>query len=196
MARRIEKGGHTTISASNGFFMLLAVLLWLDEGVGLLAPALLAAAFHEFGHMITIHIAGGSVMEIRLTAAGAEMKFDQRREFSYWQDAAAAVAGPLASFLCAWIGLQLEFWIFAAMCMGQGIFNLLPVGPLDGGRVAYALIAGAADDLRAERVLSLLSALTVGLLFGTGLVLLRKYGNPTLILTAGWLCMGIFRQRM
>lgn len=196
MARMIEKRGHTTIRASSGFFLLLAVLLWLDEGVGLLAPALLAAVFHELGHIVAIQVAGGTVRAINLTVTGAEMAFDKRRGFSYWQDAAVAVAGPLASFLCAWVGLQLELWIFAAMCMGQGVFNLLPVGPLDGGRMAYAMIAGTVDDLWAERVVSLISALTVGLLFGAGLALIRKYGNPTLILTAGWLFLGIFRRRI
>lgn len=39
---------------------------------------------------------------------------------------------PLALF---WI-LKLVFWIYA-ICLGVGLFNLLPLGPIDGGKMFY-----------------------------------------------------------
>lgn len=194
MAVRIKERGRFCLRVSSGFIMLLALLFWLDEGVGLLFPALLAATFHELGHMAAILLAGGSVKWIRLTATGAEMRVSEDTRFSYGKDAAVALAGPLASFLFAWLAVRLRFWLLAAMCAGQGIFNLLPMGPLDGGRVLYAVISGCSDCGKAERVISAVSALIVGILLGIGLVLLRQYGNPTLTITAGWMLWGIFQQ--
>jgi len=183
------------VEVSNGFIILMALLFWLDEGVGLLFPALIAAALHELGHVAAILLAQGSIKGINLTAVGAEMELDGPSRFSYHKDLLVALAGPLASFLCAWVAFALDCYLLAAMCAGQGAFNLLPVGPLDGGRVMYAILAQTLDDRRAEWILSAVSLLVVGGLFGLGLILLRKYGNPTLAITSGWLMLGNFRQK-
>ena len=195
MAVRVKTREWLRVRISSGFWILLAFLFWLDKGIGILLPALAAAVLHELGHLTMISLVGGGVKEISLTAVGAEIQLDEAVPLSYWKDALAALAGPLASLLCAWAALGVNAYLLAAMCVGQGIFNLMPIELLDGGRILYALIAGMADDRWAQRVLSVTSALVVGALLGVGLILLRQYGNPTLAITAGWLLLGIFRRK-
>lgn len=195
MAIRVMAEKRFRLQITGGFAVLLSLLFWLDEGLGLLLPALAAAALHELGHVAAILLMGGTVKGIRLTAVGAEMELDGRVRFSYGKDVLAALAGPLASFLSAWAAAGLKLWIPAAMCAGQGAFNLLPVGPLDGGRALYASLAARWDEGKAVRVVSFFSAVVVGALLGGGLVLLRRFGNPTLMITAVWLLTGIFRRK-
>lgn len=94
---------------------------------------------------------------------------DSRKlKFGEWGMAIVAVAGPLTNFLLALIGFLIgvgtgvlladsgtvfvsdDIWglIFAQFVMvnlGFGIFNLLPIPPLDGSRVLYAI---APDGVR------------------------------------------------
>lgn len=194
MASRRKRVKIIKVRISSGFLMLLAFLFWLDEGADILLPAIAAAALHELGHIAAIYLVGDTVKQINITAIGAEIKQVGRICLSYQKEALVALAGPLTGFLVAWVAVGLKLWLLAAMCVGQGIFNLLPVGPLDGGRALYALIAGRFDDACAERVVCGTSSVVVGVLLGVGLILLRRYGNPTMILTVIWLLFGIFRQ--
>ena len=171
--------------------MLMGLLFLLDEGVGLLPPGLLACLVHELAHAAAIRALGGRIACVRLTAVGAEMELDSRRPLSCGGELAAALAGPMGSFLCAWAAAELGWWLLAGLSLGQGLFNLLPIPPLDGGRALYALLAGLGRAPEgAGRLLTLFSAGALGLLFGLSLVLLRRYGNPTLTVTSLWLLAG------
>ena len=186
------RGGRVEIS--RGFLVLLALLLWLDEGVGLLLPALFACALHELGHLAAIRAAGCSVKRLHLTTVGAELILRDCAALSYGKELLIALAGPAGSLLCAFIAARFGWFLLAGMCLGQGAFNLLPVLPLDGGRSLGALLAHLCGPVRAEQALTGVSAVTVGLLFGLGLLVLEWFSNLTLLLTAGWLLAGLLQR--
>lgn len=177
------------MSVTPGFVVLLALLCYLDEGLGLLGWGLLACALHELGHIAAIRLLGGRVERLRLTAVGAELAQDGARPLSYGKEALAVLAGPAASLLTAWLAMRASFFLLAGLSLGQGLFNLLPVLPLDGGRAACLLLSSRGGE-GTQRGLCCLSAALSGLLLGGGLILLRVFGNPTLLVTAAWLTAG------
>lgn len=78
----------------------------------------------------------------------------RRLKFGAWGMALVAVAGPITNFLIALISFLVGYWtgwlyvggivgmIFTELVfvnLGFGIFNLIPIPPLDGSRVVYAL---------------------------------------------------------
>lgn len=77
-----------------------------------------------------------------------------------WGMALVAVAGPLTNILLAFVAFVIGYatgalmdlgvagvicWRFISVNLGFGVFNLIPIPPLDGSRVLYAL---APDGVR------------------------------------------------
>ena len=85
-------------------------------------------------------------------------------------------------------------YLLAGLSLGQGLFNLLPILPLDGGRAMGLLLISLGGETRARKAMCVLSAVLSGVLLGGGLVLLRVFGNPTLLVTAAWLTVGQIKR--
>lgn len=182
------------IEASPGFLLLLGVLFWLDEGVGLLPWGLAACVLHELGHIAAAAVFGGRVERLSLTVVGAELRIDYRVPLTYVQDSLVALAGPGTNLLAGGLFLALNWELAAALTLAVGVFNLLPILPLDGGRVVYGLIADRLDPDWAERLMTALSGCLVGVLVGVGAVAAAYYANVTLLFTALWLLAGVLRR--
>ena len=100
--------------------------------------AVLAAFFHELSHLGAIYLTGGQVIGISIGGLGAKM---ETLPMSRGREVLCALAGPLGSLLVAF---GLPFFPEASLCATvQGIYNILPVYPLDGGRILRALFPEA-----------------------------------------------------
>lgn len=182
------------VEVSPGFLLLLGVLFWLDEGVGLLPWGLLACLLHELGHIAMATVFGGRVEALSLTAVGAELQIHYDSPQTYLQDSLVALAGPAVNLLSGGLFTVFGWGLAAALTLAVGAFNLLPILPLDGGRVVYGLLANRLDPDWAERLMTALSGCLVGLLVGAGVVAAVHYVNVTLLLTALWLLAGVLRR--
>lgn len=186
-------GGRLRVTP--GFLVALGVLFYWDEGLDLLGWGLLACGLHELGHAAAVALLGGRIAGVELSAVGAQMRLDPDRPLSYGREALASLAGPGASLLTAWLAARGGLFLLAGLSLGQGLFNLLPLAPLDGGRGLYALLAAAVGEERAEQALRLTSCVLTGALVGLGAVLVEVFGNFTLLVTALWLAAGLMRRR-
>ncbi len=182
------------VEISPGFLLLLGVLFWLDEGVGLLPWGLLACLLHELGHIAAAISFGGWVKELSLSAVGAELRIGYDAPLRYAKDSLVALAGPAANLLAGGLFTVLGWKLAAASSLAVGAFNLLPILPLDGGRVVYSLLADHLDFDWAERLMTALSGCLVGVLVGVGTVAAVHYANVTLLITALWLLAGMLRR--
>lgn len=187
------------VKLSPGFLLLAAVLALLD-GEGMLIWAALAAAVHELGHYAAVRLQGGSVKALHLTISGGEMMLDRRYPLTYAGELLSILAGPGASLLLALAALRLgngreESWLLAGLSLCLGWFNLLPVWPLDGGRALLLILAGFLPHDTAVAGVRLCSlALGAGLLAG-GISCLARGGGTTLAVMGCWLLLCQFRER-
>jgi membrane-associated protease RseP (regulator of RpoE activity) len=82
----------------------------------------------------------------------------QTPPLNYRQELAAAAAGPLSSFLLVLIFPVAPRAALYSVCLG--LFNLLPIPGLDGGRMLSALLHLLLSDGIADQISFLLGLLT------------------------------------
>ena len=180
-----SRGVNITI----GFILLLAAVTLLS-GFRLTLVILTAAGVHELGHLAAIWLCGGRVEGVHLGACGAEIVLSGR--FSYLRDALIALSGPLTGGLCVFFAAALgSLWPCAflrelcAVSALYTVFNLFPLGSMDGGRALYALSAHVFGPDTAGRIClisNILSALAL-LAAGTAVLFVTR-GNFSALICA------------
>ena len=110
-------------------YFLLAILI-LTLPIPWIAAAMFAAYIHELCHIAAILLCKSSVYSITVSGTGAKI---HTAPLSCYQECLCALTGPCGSLLLT----GFAYWIpRIAFCgLVQGLFNLIPVYPLDGGRV-------------------------------------------------------------
>ena len=136
---------------SAGFWAITLLIGWYD--LELAAAFLAAIIIHEIGHLVVLRICNVSIYDIRLKLNGAKIHTDQ---MELQQELSCALAGPVASGLLG--ALLLRNWsVGSFMSFGLGLLNLMPLYPLDGGRITYAVLFLIVEEATAERVMRYLS---------------------------------------
>jgi len=187
--------------------------------ISLLAAAVIISLIaHELAHMALVQAFGGRAGGFRLGIFGATAWVRGLERFKPWQRYAVYLAGlatnaliavgawGAARFFCMplwmtaprynigdycyhsiWPALLQNIFLYnVVLC----VFNLLPVFPLDGGRLMQLFLGNRMGVLRANRVLLKLGPVVGGVLVGLGLVQAVLYPwNVTL------LCAGVYIRR-
>jgi len=98
---------------------------------------------HELGHIFAAKSYGWAILEVELLPFGGVAKVDQTSD-SIWDELIVAIAGPLQNLLMIFaalgfqkMGLWSNDWTFFFIQgnIGIGLFNLLPIAPLDGSKI-------------------------------------------------------------
>ena len=110
------------------FVLLFVPLDWLVAGM-------LAAVFHEFCHVAVLLLSGGRVRSLCVGLSGCEI---HSTALGWSQSLFSILAGPAGSlFLVLFYRTVPKLAVCGLL---QGLYNLLPVYPLDGGRVLQQLL--------------------------------------------------------
>ena len=164
--------------------VLLAVLLIVFPPVLLLA-ILSASLLHELGHYTALRLIKGKVKEITITLFGAEMKIEG--QLSYGQELLLAASGPMVNVLLAvflsHLGTRWELcYLFGGVHLVLGLFNLLPILPLDGGMLLWNAACWCLGPYTADRISAIVGIVSACLLTGAALWMLLQGGSPFLLL--------------
>ena len=174
--------------------------------VGVVAAVLLfvTVLIHELAHAIVARRKGIEVPSITLFIFGGVSNLG-RQPKTAGEEAAIAIAGPLASFAIAGVALGVAliggasekvegmFTYLATVNLILGVFNLLPGFPLDGGRVLRAIAWKRSGSFRrATR-----TAAEVGkvfayalMLLGVGFLVSGFVINGIWFMVIGWFLLG------
>ena len=114
-------------------FAAAAALLILP--LSFFASFLMAALVHELCHYLILWLAGVNVYRVSIGPFGAVMETEA---MAPGRELLCALAGPAGSFFLV---VCHEYIPGIALCaLIQGCFNLLPIYPMDGGRVIKCIL--------------------------------------------------------
>jgi Zn-dependent protease len=153
----LEGFGTIQYAIAGGSFVVTIAAYATQAPFAVVFGFLLITLIHELGHALVIRAKGlraGFLVFIPFIGGAVTLK-DQPR--SAFDDALIGLAGPVAGTLASLVSLQIYKWLddplyllIAFLGFAINLFNLLPIGLLDGGRISAAvtkwmwLLGGAA----------------------------------------------------
>lgn len=183
------------VRISGGALLALAAVYFFDS-LEFALLVLIAALAHELGHFLACRALGLELEAFEVNLWGFNLRLGG--VLPYRADVLAALAGPFASLLFAFLaslagrygGFQ-NGYILAGVSFLFFFLNLLPIYPLDGGRALYALLSCRFGPETADKVCTVLGcALILILLCAGAYVFIRTRINFSLLLAGGWLLAG------
>ncbi|RKX47230.1 MAG: hypothetical protein DRP64_01640 [Verrucomicrobia bacterium] len=150
-------------------YFKLGLLLTLILAVGIFG----SVALHELGHSVVARAKGGYIHEIVLYPFGGAAKISNIPKRPV-DEILVALAGPAVSLVLAILCYQVTWLEFVGYVNSLlFFFNILPVFPMDGGRVLRAALTIRKGRLEATRI-----AATVGKYFCGLFVWIGLFGLP------------------
>ena len=151
---------------------------------------------HELGHVVAAQYYGWKVIEIQLLPFGGVAIIDEQSKSSAREEIVVALAGPMQNIMMITVALLMkstalwnEGWVdyFVHANMVIALFNLLPILPLDGGRVLQAVLSYRISYYYTLRITIWLSLVMSGVLFSASI-----YQYPVAGLNLNVLVIAIF----
>ena len=145
------------------WFVLLGVVLVYFNLSAMFLFYLVAILLHELGHALVAKKLGYKLNTITLMPYGTELSGEQTI-FSFRDEILISLAGPFVNLVL--IVLNLALWwmfpvyyyyteLFVVANLASLLFNLLPVFPLDGGRVLLSILSQKINRQKAYNLIKL-----------------------------------------
>lgn len=172
------------IRISFGFVSALCLLLWLEWQLGVWF--LLGIICHELGHLLAMLLCRVrvSMAELRFSGAVITAQFP-----GCGKELICTAAGPAVSILSA-VLLRKSAPVFSVVSGLLAAVNLLPIYPLDGGRILQIILLRCCSMAVSSKVMQAATYIVCGLLmlFACWLTAVRQAGLWPLFAVLVLLC--------
>ena len=153
------------------FFFIIVVALGFSTHttfggmVAWFAVVFVSILIHELGHAFAARAVGSESIGIELQSMGGLTAYRPRRTLTRLEQIGVSLAGPFSGFALGTVALLLAYLLDVSTTragdnvvvfdllwvnFGWGLFNLMPVLPLDGGMVMQNLLPGD-ENVRGRR---------------------------------------------
>lgn len=144
-----------SVSVKSNTYLYLAILLFVVP-LPWLCAWLIAVVFHELGHYLAVRLCGGTVYQLTVSIGGVNMNCGPMTDA---KRVIAIVSGPifglaLLAFYRVFPQLAICTWLLSA-------YNLLPILPLDGGRILQIIMSDGIWFYRLQKILLVMAFLIV-----------------------------------
>jgi len=156
--------GQTEIYVHPALLLYVSYAL-LTGHLTFIIVAMLSILLHETAHAVVSSLCGFPPRSLEITPLGAVMHLEDDSRIPVLRRAAVILAGPAMTLLLCWAAVQGQKAGVFGMSTGRLLFlanlsivilNLLPVLPLDGGRLLAILLGCLGSQRSVYRILRLL----------------------------------------
>lgn len=159
-------------------FAFLAIF-FLTKQIKIYAIVMIFAFIHELGHLITGLLLGMKPEKIEIKPVGFSISFklkpeDYNRKINKANQLEVkkiivALAGPLTNLIIILVSTYMPINIFQALMIIYAniliiIFNILPIYPLDGGRIIKGILHICFGKEKASQYINIISYITISVL--------------------------------
>ncbi len=181
------------------FFVLGLIMIYFGEGL-LYFCCTITVILHEFGHAFVGKMKGYKLNTISLMPYGASIS-GNNAPFKPKDEVSIAVAGPIVNIIII-LFLTSLWWFFPATYsftqdfylanVSTLIYNLLPIFPLDGGRVLLGILSAKVPRKKAFKITKIIGFIFTGIIFVLFFISIFNKLNYSLGINALFLLIGLF----
>lgn len=176
------------------YFVLVLTLLAMIDDNQIVLMAFLLAILHESGHVFAIFLFGQKPREIAFEPFG--LKLVKSYEFTdIFSQIMTYLMGPIFNLLF-FVLFYRAYPIVSVVSLVLGVFNLLPVNSLDGGRVINTILVYFFSERKVKIISTIISILVIIPISIGGIYLFTKTKNVSLLITTGYLISLLFLKQL
>lgn len=180
---------------------ILALLFFLMGQIEIYALLILFALLHELGHLCMGLCVGLRPKEVRVTPFGVSITFKNEVRYytpneKMWKEIAVAIAGPLVNIgmVFLYFGFHLQNERIMIVNIVLALLNLLPVFPLDGGRILKSTLSRVASYTDTENYIYTISNTMMIILTILCSIVILYYHNIVLLWAIAYLWWIVIRE--
>lgn len=179
---------------------LFIIVFVLTHQIEIYGWVMLFAFIHELGHMITGILLKLKIKSLNVMPLGISITFETYgyKSLIEIKKIMIALAGPITNIIIAIIitflniNLQLkEMLIYSNILIG--IFNMIPLYPLDGGRVLKGIIKIKTSEMKADEITNKISNLIIILLTAISSIIILYLKNLAIVFLLIYLWMMVIK---
>lgn len=121
-------------------FFIIALYL-ITQNTRVFALTFIFIFLHELGHLITGITIGLKIKKINIHISGLSVEFDNYGKQKDINKIIVDIAGPLINIISLIIAIIIKEEEIAYINLLLAIINLLPIHPLDGGRILKVILS-------------------------------------------------------
>lgn len=173
------------------------ILFYFTRQIEVYALIMIFALIHELGHLLSGLIMGMKPEKIEIMPFGVSISFKinvkeynmkiKKANILEIKKIMVALAGPVTNFIIILIACNLNFNMVRNILIIYinfliMIFNLLPIYPLDGGRILKGILHIVKGKRKAEKYTNIISKITVIVITAISSILILYIQNISIFL--------------
>ena len=190
---------------------IFIILFYFTKQIELYAYIMLFAIIHELGHLLAGILLGMKPEKLELMPFGVSVSFKinvkeynkkiKKSNFLEVKKIIVALAGPITNFIIILITSNLKLDIVKSLIIIYTnllimIFNLLPVYPLDGGRILKGILHINLGKRKSEKYINNISKITVMIITAISSILILYLQNIAIAIIDAYLWYLIIKENL
>ena len=173
---------------------LIIILYILTKNIELFAMSFIFILLHELGHAITGVILGLKIKKININVLGLSIEFENYGKERINNKIIIDMAGPVINIISFIIAVILKKEEIVYINILLAIINLLPIYPLDGGRIVKSILCLIKTRKDSYIFTNKISNMTLFLITFISSILIYYYKNWAMLVVLTYLWYIVLKQ--